>query len=181
MSDQPTARWTLLADREDTLSVGVELGARLLERLELPRVIAAIGDLGAGKTSLAQGLARGLGVPSEVYVNSPTFALHQAHQGRVTFHHLDLYRLMDEDELIHLGFEELLDTGVSYLEWPQRAPHLLSATPHFKFELFYLDEWSSTGEESEIKLPEDGRVLQISSVSDEVTRALTSSSRWRDR
>ena len=175
------ARWTLMMDRDDTFEVGFALGATLLKRPESPRVFAAIGDLGAGKTSLAQGLARGLGVPSDVYVNSPTFALHQAHQGDVTFHHLDLYRLMDEDELIHLGFEELLESGVSYIEWPQRAPHLLNATPHIRCELFYLDEWRATHPNLEIDSDlEDGRVLCLSSSSMEVTSALTHDERWRD-
>lgn len=159
-------RWTLLVDREDTFTVGQALGHLLCTHTDWPRVIAATGDLGAGKTSLAQGIARGLGVPPEVYVNSPTFALHQAHQGDVTFHHLDLYRLMDEDELTYLGFEELFEQGVSYVEWPQRAPHLFAATPHLKVELFYIDEWTHLAQtelcSSGSSPLEEGRVLCIS-------------------
>ena len=162
-----TQRWTLLVDREDTFTVGQALGHLLCTHADWPRVIAAIGDLGAGKTSLAQGIARGLGVPPEVYVNSPTFALHQAHQGDVTFHHLDLYRLMDEEELTYLGFEELFEQGVSYIEWPQRAPNLFAATAHFKVELFYIDEWThlnqtEAGHPPETAPLEEGRVLRIS-------------------
>ena len=172
-------RWTLLTDRDDTFVVGQFLGRRLLERPELPRIIAAIGDLGAGKTSLAQGVARGLGVPSETYVNSPTFALHQVHQGQVAFHHLDLYRLMDEDELIHLGFEEVLDHGVSYIEWPQRAPNLIRTTPHFKAELFYLDEWTHISvQQTPDDLPEDGRILRITG-SKKAIQVLIDDQRWQ--
>ena len=170
------ARWTLLVDREDTFEVGQRLGALLLDP-QMPRVIAATGNLGAGKTSLAQGVARGLGVPSSVYVNSPTFALHQAHQGQLPFHHLDLYRLMDEEELTYLGFEEVLEHGVSYIEWPQRAPNLLAATPHLKIELFYFDEWTSDTEDSSDPLPEDGRILRIRGPKNEVL-TLTDDPRW---
>lgn len=180
------ASWTLLADRGDTATVGAWLGSRLLTRESVPRVLTARGDLGAGKTSLAQGLARGLGVPADVYVNSPTFALHQAHEGAVTFHHLDLYRLMDEDELLHLGFEELLERGVSYIEWPQRAPHLIRATPHLNLELLYLDELPSSiaDQLSEAQRASEGRVLIISGRAEhlealfEVSGELSSDERW---
>lgn len=154
--------WTLLIDREDTFAVGQDLGRLFCVHPDWPRVIAAIGNLGAGKTSLAQGIARGLGVPANVYVNSPTFALHQTHQGQVAFHHLDLYRLMDEDELTYLGFEEILEHGVSYIEWPQRAPRLFATIPHFKVDLFYIDEWSHDYQtEGGDHLPEEGRILQL--------------------
>ena len=169
-------RWTLLVDREDTLEVGTHLGALLLNP-QMPRVIAAIGNLGAGKTSLAQGIARGLGVPSNVYVNSPTFALHQTHQGQLPFHHLDLYRLMDEEELTYLGFEEVLEHGVSYIEWPQRAPNLFSAVPHLKVELFYLDECTHQIQANLHPLPEDGRVLSVGGLKDEIF-TLTDDPRW---
>ena len=174
-----TSRWTLLVDRDDTFDVGRALGVCILAQPEIPRALTARGDLGAGKTSLAQGLARGLGVPAEVYVNSPTFALHQAHEGLLTLHHLDLYRLMDEDELLHLGFEELLERGVSYIEWPQRAPHLMRATPHIQLELLYLDELPATLSErlTSEELTSEGRVLIISGAPDHV-ELITRDPRW---
>lgn len=89
-------------------------------------VIAAVGSLGAGKTCLAQGLARGLGVPDEHYVNSPTFAIMQAHPGRLMFHHIDLYRIADPDEALGLGLDEVIGTdGVAYVEWPVRLPEVI--------------------------------------------------------
>ena len=155
--------WMFLADREATYHFGYQLGAALLDTKVCPKLLAALGDLGAGKTSLAQGLARGIGIPESVYVNSPTFAIHQAHQATSSsgeckyFHHLDLYRLGDEDELVHLGLEELIETGISYVEWPQRAPYFFKAHSHLQIQLFHLDEWSY----SDLSQFEEGRVLTI--------------------
>lgn len=104
------------------------LGRRLGEAAKAGDVIAAVGTLGAGKTCLAQGLARGLGVPPEHYVNSPTFAIMQVHPGRLPFHHIDLYRIADPDEALGLGLDEVIGTdGVAYVEWPARLPEVLPA------------------------------------------------------
>ncbi len=82
------------------------------------------GPLGAGKTCLTQGLARGLGV--EGYVRSPTFVLMTRHQGRLTLHHIDLYRIGGPAEAWDLGLDEqLFDSGVCVIEWAERAEELL--------------------------------------------------------
>lgn len=113
-----------LPDLDATHRIGAMIGAAA----QSGDVFAAVGDLGAGKTSLAQGIARGLEVPPSRYVNSPTFAIWQSHPGRCAFHHVDLYRLSDPDELLGLGLEERVGVdGVSYVEWPRRAPSLLPA------------------------------------------------------
>ena len=78
------------------------------------------GPLGAGKTCLVQGFARGLEVTS--FVRSPTFVLMARHQGRLTLHHIDLYRLSDPVEAWDLGIDEqLFDEGVCMVEWADRA------------------------------------------------------------
>ncbi len=111
-----------LPDAAATHALGVELG----RRCGAGDVLAAEGPLGAGKTSLAQGLARGLGVPADHYVNSPTYAILQIHPGRVPFCHVDLYRIEDPDEAYGLGLEESVGTdGVAYVEWPRRLPDLI--------------------------------------------------------
>ena len=82
------------------------------------------GPLGAGKTCLTQGLARGLGV--EGYVRSPTFVLMTRHHGRLTLHHIDLYRIGSPAEAWDLGLDEqLFDSGVCVIEWAERAEELL--------------------------------------------------------
>ncbi len=70
-------------------------------------------------------MARGLEVPPDHYVNSPTFAILQSHPGRLVFHHIDLYRIGDADEALGLGLEEVVGTdGVALVEWPGRVPEL---------------------------------------------------------
>ena len=82
------------------------------------------GPLGAGKTCLTQGLARGLGV--EGYVRSPTFVLMTRHHGRLTLHHVDLYRIGSPAEAWDLGLDEqLFGDGVCVIEWAERAEELL--------------------------------------------------------
>ncbi len=89
-------------------------------------VIGLIGDLGAGKTLLTQGVAAGLGVPESVRVTSPTFSLINEYAGgRLPMVHVDLYRIEVEAELEHIGLEEMLDNaGVSSVEWCERFPVL---------------------------------------------------------
>jgi len=101
---------------EDTLAVGEAIGRSAGPGL----VVALQGPLGAGKTLLTKGIARGLGVPQWRYVTSPTFAIHNVYQGRsLRLHHLDLYRLGDAAELDQLGLEEALHgSDACVIEWP---------------------------------------------------------------
>ena len=81
-------------------------------------VILLEGDLGSGKTCLTQGLARGLDVPPQVVVNSPTYTLMNQYPGRFTVSHFDLYRLSNADELHDLDFDAYLSSnGVAIVEW----------------------------------------------------------------
>lgn len=99
-----------------------ELGASLARRLRAGDVVLLHGDLGAGKTTLTQGIAAGLGVTEPV--QSPTFTLVAEHQGTtLKLYHLDLYRLDDPVDLESFGYETYLapEDGVSVVEWPERA------------------------------------------------------------
>jgi len=96
------------------------LGEQWGRAAESGLVIGLCGDLGAGKTQLVKGLARGLGVTSRV--QSPTFALVNIHSGgRLTLFHLDLYRLDSREQILAAGLEEYLKPeGVAVIEWAER-------------------------------------------------------------
>lgn len=100
----------------------VALGAALGRSLRAGDLVLLYGELGAGKTTFVRGLARGAGFRGRV--TSPTFALaHVYRGGRLTLHHLDLYRLAGH-ELGEVGLDELLSdpSGAVVVEWPQAAP-----------------------------------------------------------
>jgi tRNA threonylcarbamoyladenosine biosynthesis protein TsaE len=101
-------------------------GERLAARLGPGAVVACIGELGAGKTCFIQGLARGLGVTSEV--TSPTFVLVNQYRGRVPVYHLDAYRTTSLTELVDIGVEEMFHgEGVTVVEWADKLVPLLPA------------------------------------------------------
>lgn len=110
-----------LANAMETLALGRELGEEAGPGL----VIALVGDLGAGKTTLAQGIVAGLGYSGEV--TSPTFSLVQEYPGgRLPVFHFDFYRVEDEHELLDLGWDDYLERGgVAIVEWPALFPDLL--------------------------------------------------------
>jgi len=86
------------------------------QKISSPRVICLIGDLGAGKTAFTRGFARFFGV--EKGVSSPTFIIMHRYTGREVINHYDLYRINDYDELLDIGFEEQIESGISLIEWP---------------------------------------------------------------
>lgn len=109
-------------DPEQTQAVGAALGARA----RAGDVLALDGPLGSGKTQLAKGLARGLGVSGDEPVISPTFVLIREYSGRLRLFHLDAYRLSGARELADLGFDELREAGgVIVIEWAERVADAL--------------------------------------------------------
>jgi tRNA threonylcarbamoyladenosine biosynthesis protein TsaE len=98
------------------------LAASLAPALQTGDVLLLHGDLGAGKTTFVQGLASALGADESI--QSPTFTIVAQHQTRLgTLYHLDLYRLVDPDELESVGYEAFIDPvdGITVIEWPERA------------------------------------------------------------
>ena len=83
-------------------------------------VVFLIGDLGAGKTVFAKGLAAGLGLSDINQVCSPTFTLMNVNQARMPIYHLDLYRLANTPEIRDLGFEDYVGDGVIVVEWAEK-------------------------------------------------------------
>jgi tRNA threonylcarbamoyladenosine biosynthesis protein TsaE len=98
------------------------LGRRLAGRLRAGDCVALTGGLGAGKTALVRGIARGLGLADDRMVSSPTYVLVQEYPAAVPVYHLDLYRMASpEAEIGELGLEEMLADGVVLIEWAERA------------------------------------------------------------
>lgn len=103
-----------------------KLGQEIAERLAPGDIVALIGELGAGKTVFAQGLAMGLGVPQRDYVSSPGFTIIKEHKGGFPVYHFDLYRVNNLDEVYDLGYEEYLyGHGVTIIEWAEKMEKLL--------------------------------------------------------
>jgi len=96
---------------EETQAVAEAVGSQL----RLGDLVVLTGELGAGKTTFAKGLARALGVTQPV--TSPTFTIVQEYDGRVPVAHVDVYRLDRIQEVHDLGFEELLEGRVTIVEW----------------------------------------------------------------
>jgi len=107
---------------EETFELAYQIGEGITDST----VFLLKGDLGAGKTVFAKGIAAGLDIdPAEV--NSPTFTIVNQHDGRMRMYHLDLYRIEGgADELRELGLEEMLNekTAVVVIEWPERLGEL---------------------------------------------------------
>ena len=110
------------SDRE-TERIGYALG----KELRKGDVVSLRGSLGAGKTVLAKGIARALGITESIV--SPTFTLVQEYDGAMKLYHLDLYRLSGEDEFESMGGEEFLyPDGVTLVEWSEKIGSMLPDT-----------------------------------------------------
>jgi tRNA threonylcarbamoyladenosine biosynthesis protein TsaE len=96
-------------------------GERVGRHITAGTTIALTGDLGSGKTAFVQGIARGLHVPAEYYITSPTFTLINEYPGRLRLHHVDLYRIGGPIEIEEIGLHEILGSdGVAVIEWAER-------------------------------------------------------------
>src|SRR3989337_352438 len=121
---------------QETYAFGKDLG----ETLYSGDVVALSGELGAGKTCLAQGIARGLGIPEEYRITSPTFTIINEYPGRLILYHLDVYRLSGTRDLEEIGYDECFnDKGVVIVEWAEKIRDALPKGTLFVL-LTYLDE-----------------------------------------
>jgi len=134
----------------ETQALGKDIGGML----DGGTTFALTGDLGSGKTSFVQGLARGLDVPEKYYITSPTFTLINEYPGRCRLFHVDLYRIEAPFDLEELGLFEILHSGdITAIEWADRLPEdFISDYIDMKFKI--LDDESriisisATGQES---------------------------------
>jgi len=111
-----------LENIQDTERLGIAIG----NISQSGDCICLNGNLGAGKTTLAQSIAVGLQVPPQSYVTSPSFAIMHEYMGRIPMYHMDFYRLNDSSDIVDLGFDEYfyLD-GLTVIEWAERAADIL--------------------------------------------------------
>jgi tRNA threonylcarbamoyladenosine biosynthesis protein TsaE len=100
-------------------------------------VLALTGDLGSGKTAFVQGLARGLEVPDDYYITSPSYTLINEYPGRYPLFHVDLYRISDPMDMENIGLYEILhNSGIVAIEWADRIEQKLLPDPiNIHFEL----------------------------------------------
>ncbi|MDP3064460.1 MAG: tRNA (adenosine(37)-N6)-threonylcarbamoyltransferase complex ATPase subunit type 1 TsaE [Chloroflexota bacterium] len=119
---------------EETRRLGARLG-----RLARPGdVLLLVGELGAGKTCLTQGIARGLGVRENA--SSPSFVIMKEYHGRLALYHIDLYRLERLQEVADLGLDDYLyGSGVCVVEWADRAPEQFPVQ-HLLVRMQYVSE-----------------------------------------
>ena len=132
----------LSSSEKDTLRFGHLLG----RAAAAGDILLLTGDLGAGKTVIARGIASGCG--AEEYVTSPTYTLMNRYSGRLTVYHFDLYRLAQPEDLYDLDYEEYFyGDGITIVEWPERMGYL------------YPEE----GLEINVRIAEDGntRIIEI--------------------
>jgi tRNA threonylcarbamoyladenosine biosynthesis protein TsaE len=115
---------------EDTFTIAEELASTFVGN----EVVLLQGELGAGKTVFAKGLAAGLGLEDITQVCSPSFTLLNVYQARVPIFHMDLYRLDGTADISTLGWEDHLGQGVIVVEWAEKLDYTGSAV-HVRVEV----------------------------------------------
>ncbi len=116
-----------------------EIGERLGRILKRGDVVCLIGELGTGKTTFVQGVAKGLRVND--YVNSPTFKLINEYKGKFPVYHFDLYRLTSVTEIEELGYKEYFyNEGVTIIEW---ADKVVNVWPEERVEIYFEKQGNS--------------------------------------
>ena len=127
----------ILKSDKDTKNAGQKIGKLISSKT----CIYLCGSLGAGKTTFAQGLAKGLGISKEYYITSPTYSIINEYPGQLKLYHIDLYRIEEIIELDYIGFDEIMDqeNAVVAIEWPE----LLIENSSYEYDLkidFSLDD-----------------------------------------
>lgn len=107
---------------EETEALGEKIG----RRLQRGDILTFKGELGAGKTCMIRGIAKGLGIKDRI--TSSSFVIMRVMEGDIPVYHFDLYRLENEEELIDIGYDEFLfSNGVSLIEWPEKLENLIGS------------------------------------------------------
>ena len=119
-------KWGKLMFKTSSADETIKFGEKLGRLLAAGHVIALVGELGAGKTTLVKGIVQGLGVKDRRAVKSPTFSLIHKYEGRIPIFHFDAYRLEGVQDMLDIGSDEIISgNGVSIIEWADRVPGCL--------------------------------------------------------
>ncbi len=159
-----------VTDAEETIKLGEIIG----KSLEPGSIIALRGDLGAGKTVLVKGIARGLGIEDEPV--SPTFVIMNVYEGRIPLYHFDLYRISGADELMGIGADEFLygGGGVSAVEWAERVQEIF---PEYTIYIDIKIPEPDDGSENTREIKIEGKKEWVSSFRSTAEQALPASTR----
>jgi tRNA threonylcarbamoyladenosine biosynthesis protein TsaE len=151
-----------LASEAQTNAVGASL-AKALRGTALPFIVTLVGELGAGKTTLARALLRELGVTGRV--KSPTYALVEVYViSGLNLYHFDFYRLKDPDEWHESGFRDYLtEPALSLIEWPQKALGAGVSLPQVDLEITLLAANETT---------QDARIMRLLALSPQAQNLL---------
>ena len=117
---------------EETFLLAEKVG----EKLKGKEIILLIGELGAGKTIFAKGIANGAGVEDTTEVCSPSYTILNIYEGKFPIYHFDLYRLSETQEIEDLGWEDYIGEGVIIIEWGEKVPF---KEPDIKIEIEILN------------------------------------------
>jgi len=120
------------------------LAENLAKNFKGKEVVLLEGELGAGKTVFAKGIAAGLGLKDVHQVCSPSYTLVNIYQAKCPIYHIDLYRLSDDSEILDLGWEDYLGQGVIVVEWAEKI--------HFDLDGIYVTLRIEKGEKRKIKI-----------------------------
>jgi tRNA threonylcarbamoyladenosine biosynthesis protein TsaE len=159
----------LVTDAEETIKLGEIIGKSLTPG----SIIALRGGLGAGKTVLVKGVARGLGIEDEPV--SPTFVIMNAYEGAIPLYHFDLYRISGADELMGIGADEFLfGEGVSAVEWAERIDEIL---PEYTIYIDVKIPETDNGSENIREIKIEGKKEWLSSFRSTAEQAFPASTR----
>lgn len=103
-----------------------DIGRQIAKKLKNGKIVAFLGNLGSGKTSLIKGLVNEINSTKEDDISSPTFTYLNIYPGTVDVFHFDLYRIKNEEQFLNMGFDEYFDkNGICLIEWSEKITSLL--------------------------------------------------------